>query len=76
MVTKVLYIFIINKILIIFILCSIHLFAQKVYSVDYEKQADVKVFVSIYESQADLIVCKVDYVSQSSNNDGNWFFVD
>ncbi len=30
-------------------------------------------FVSIYESQATLIVCKVDYVSQSSNNDGTGF---
>ena len=51
-------------------LCLIHLFAQKVYYVDYEKQADVKFFVSKYESQAALIVCKVDYVSQSSNKDG------
>lgn len=28
--------------------------AQKVYSVNYESQADVKVFVVKYESQADL----------------------
>ena len=47
MVTKVLYIFIINKILINFMLCLIHLFAKKVYYVDYEKQADVKFCINI-----------------------------
>ena len=30
--------------------------AQTVYSVKYESQADVKVFVVDYESQADLLV--------------------
>ena len=30
--------------------------AQKVFSVDYENQADVKVFVVKYENQADLKV--------------------
>ena len=49
--------------------------AQKVYSVKYESQADVKVFVVKYESQADLKVYKVDYESQAGNNDGKWFFV-
>ena len=39
--------------------------AQKVYSVKYESQADVKVFVVKYESQADLKVYKVDYESQA-----------
>jgi hypothetical protein len=37
------------------------LFAQKVFSVQYESQADVKVFV-------------VDYESQAGKNDGKWFF--
>jgi hypothetical protein len=32
--------------------------AQKVYSVKYENQADVKVFVVKYENQADLKVYK------------------
>ena len=50
--------------------------AQKVYSVKYQSQADVKVFVVKYESQADLKVYKVDYASQAGNNDGKWFFVD
>jgi hypothetical protein len=35
--------------------------AQKVFSVDYENQADVKVFVVNYENQADLKVYKVKY---------------
>ena len=35
-------------------------FAQKVYSVEYTNQADVKVFVVDYESQADLKVYKVN----------------
>ncbi len=39
--------------------------AQKVYSVDYENQADVKVFVVQYENQADLNVYKVKYENQA-----------
>ena len=64
----------------LFFLSTILLFlgtanAQKVYSVKYQSQADVKVFVVKYESQADLKVYKVDYESQAGNNDGKWFFV-
>ncbi len=51
-------------------------FAQKVFSVEYESQADVKVFVVDYESQADLVVYKVAYESQAGKNDGQWFFVE
>lgn len=50
--------------------------AQKVFSVKYASQADVKVFVVKYESQADLKVYKVKYESQAGNNDGKWFFTD
>ena len=50
--------------------------AQKVFSVEYSNQADVKVFVVDYESRSDLCVFKVDYSSQAGKNDGNWFFVD
>ncbi|MCH1534506.1 MAG: DUF6150 family protein, partial [Schleiferiaceae bacterium] len=50
--------------------------AQTVYSVKYESQADVKVFVVDYESQADLLVFKESYSSRAKGNDGNWFFVD
>ena len=48
--------------------------AQKIFTVDYESQADVKVFVVKYESQADLKVFKVKYESQAGDNDGKWFF--
>ena len=47
---------------------------QKLFSVDYESQADIKVFVVQYESQADLKVYKVKYESQATGNDGKWFF--
>ena len=48
--------------------------AQKIYSVEYENQADVKVFVVSYENQADLKVYKVKYENQAGDNDGKWFF--
>ena len=50
------------------------LFAQKVYSVEYENQAEVKVFVVEYENQADLKVYKVKYENQAGDDDGQWFF--
>lgn len=50
--------------------------AQKIFSVDYQSQADIKVFVVKYESQADLKVFKVKYQSQATANNGKWFFVD
>ena len=53
---------------------SVH--AQKVFSVNYSSQADVKVFVVDYESQADLCVHRVDYASQATGNSGAWFWVD
>ena len=62
--------------LILFILLSpLFTIAQKVFSVDYENQADVKVFVVKYENQADLTVFKVKYENQAGDNDGKWFFV-
>ncbi len=39
--------------------------AQKVFSVQYPNQADVKVFVVKYENQADLKVFKVKYENQA-----------
>ena len=50
-------------------------FGQKIYSVDYANQADVKVFVSDYPNQADLLVYKVKYANQVGKNNGKWFFV-
>lgn len=49
-------------------------FSQKVLSVKYESQSDVKVFVVDYESQCDLKVYKVDYEYQSKENEGLWYF--
>ena len=46
--------------IIVLTFLTISVFAQKVYSVEYSSQADVKVFVVDYESQADLCVYKVD----------------
>ena len=56
------------------LLISICSFAQKVFSVEYASQADVKVFVVDYASQADLLVHKKEYASQVSGNQGDWFF--
>ena len=39
-------------------------YSQKVFSVDYENQANVKVFVVKYENQADLKVYRVKYENQ------------
>ena len=47
------------------ILGAKQLLAQKMYSVDYENQADVSVFVVEYANQADLKVFKVDYSNQA-----------
>lgn len=49
---------------------------QKLYTVDYASQADVKLFVVDYASQADLCVYRVDYASQATGNEGKWFWVD
>jgi hypothetical protein len=38
------------------------IFCQKVFSVQYSNQADVKVYVVKYENQADLKVFKVKYI--------------
>jgi len=48
--------------------------AQKVFSVDYASQAEVKVFVARYENQADLKVFRVKYENQAGQNDGKWYF--
>ena len=50
-------------------------FTQRIFSVKYPSQADVKVFVVDYISQADLAVFKVGYQSQATDNSGKWYFV-
>ena len=42
--------------------------SQKIFTVNFSSQSDIKVFVVEYESQADLNVFKVDYESQSKGN--------
>ena len=60
----------------IFILIPFISFSQKVYSVEYSNQSDLKVFVVEYENQCDLKVYKVDYPNQTKGNKGHWYFVD
>ena len=50
--------------------------SQKIFSVEYSSQADLKVYVVDYKSQADLNVFKVEYYSQSTGNKGLWYFVE
>ena len=51
-------------------------FSQKIYSVDYANQADIKVYVVDYENQCDLKVFKVEYSNQVDGNEGLWYFVE
>jgi len=48
--------------------------AQKLFSTNYQNQADVLVFVVAHENQADLKVYRVDYPNQAADNNGLWFF--
>jgi hypothetical protein len=57
------------------LLLSSSSFAQKMYRVKYESQADLKVYVVDYESQADLNVYMVEYESQA-DKDGLWYNVE
>ena len=60
--------------LAVLFLYTASLFSQKVFSVEYPNQADVKVYVVRYENQADLKVFKVRYENQAEDNEGKWFF--
>jgi Family of unknown function (DUF6150) len=62
-------------ILLFFIVC-LKGQAQKVFSIQYDNQADVKVFVVDYENQADLKVYKVKYSNQNTRNEGLWLFTE
>jgi hypothetical protein len=50
--------------------------AQNVCPVNYENQADLKLYVVNYESQADLYVYNVNHEIQNGTNNGKWYFVD
>ena len=58
------------------LLSSLFCYSQKVHSVAYANQAEVKIHVVGYENQADLKVFKVAYGNQAEGNDGLWYFVD
>ena len=61
--------------LMIFMFLTPHIIcAQKIFSVNYQSESDLKVFVVDYESQADLKVYKLQYKSQAKGNDGLWYF--
>ena len=51
-------------------------FSQKVFSVEYANQSDIKVFVVDYQNQADLLVYKVGYSNQAGKNNGEWYFTE
>ena len=67
---------VIRILFISFLLLSFQKFsnAQKVIKVEYESQADLKVYVVDYESQCDLKVYFVEYESQAKK-DGLWYVV-
>ena len=67
------YISIIIGIIFIFPLSG---FSQRIFSVDAEYKADIKVFVVDAEYKADLVVYKVKEAYQAGKNDGQWYFAD
>ena len=55
-------------VLLVLFMSSFLCYSQKIYSVKYSNQADVKVFVVKYANQADLNVYKVNYANQANEN--------
>ena len=51
-------------------------YSQKVFSVKYSSEAQVKVYVVKYESEADLKVYKTTSQSEADKNQGIWYFTD
>ena len=60
----------------LFLIIPLYTLSQKMYSVGYANQSDLKAFVVEYENQCDLKVFKVDYPNQANGNKGHWYFVD
>lgn len=56
-----------KRLIVMLVLLSVFMAvpAQKVYSVQYANQADVKVYVVKYENQADLKIFFVEYENQA-----------
>ena len=61
---------------LLFLIIPLFSYSQKVYSVQYDYQADIKVFVTQYDYQADLLVYKVQDDYQVKDNKGLWFFTE
>jgi hypothetical protein len=55
-----------------FVLCSTIAMAEKVYKVESEGLADIKVYIANNRSDADLCVCFVKSAGEA-NKDGLWF---
>lgn len=63
------------KLIILFIfLIGRNINAQKIFRVDNQFEADIKVYVVDFEFQADLKVYKVKYENEAGENNGKWFF--
>ena len=61
--------------IIFYLIGTLTVCSQKIYSSDYKSQSDISIFVVDYKSQADLLVYKVDYKSQAKGNRGLWFLL-
>lgn len=53
-------------------------FAQKMYSTNYQYQADIKIYVVDAEYKADIVVYRTEhkYEAVASENKGIWYFTD
>ena len=54
-----------KKLLFVLFLVPLSSYSQKVYSVKYSNQSDIKVYVVEYENQSDKKIYFVDYPNQS-----------
>ena len=61
-----------KKLLILLLIIPLLSYSQKVYSVKYSNQSDVKVYVVDYENQSDLKVFKADYPNHVDGDRGLW----
>ena len=66
-----------KKLLILLLIIPLLSYSQKVYSVKYSNQSDVKVYVVDYENQSDLKVFFVKYKNQSGwrNKSKQYLFI-
>jgi len=55
----------VSVLILVVLLCTGGVHAQKVFSCDYKSDAKVKVFVADYKSDADLVIYFADYKSDA-----------